>query len=109
VTDQTSTAAERTLLDHIARTWMDGDADGLDVDSPIIDLNIIDSAAIFDLVHYLQSQFRITVPLTEVSPANFGSVRAVARLVDRLAGDGPAELARASSGAPGQRPTEEGA
>lgn len=38
-------------------------------------------------MHHLQSEFRITVPLPEVSPDNFATVRAMAVLVDRLRAD----------------------
>lgn len=72
------------LVDYIAGAWMGGDAAELRADTPIIDLNIIDSAAIFDLVHAVQSEFGVTVPLQEITPANFGSVGAIAALIDRL-------------------------
>lgn len=77
-------STQQSIIDHIAEVWLDGDADGLDAHVPLTDLNIIDSAEIFDLVHYLQGRFRITVPLQEVSPANFRTVDAIASLVDRL-------------------------
>jgi acyl carrier protein len=72
------------LIGYIADAWMGGDAAGLRADTPIIELNIIDSAAIFDLVHALQAEFGVTVPLQEITPANFGSVGAIAALVGRL-------------------------
>ena len=75
---------ERELIDYIAEVWLGGDSEGLDADAPILELNIIDSAAIFDLVHHLQDRFRISVPLQEISPENFRSVSAIASLVDRL-------------------------
>ncbi len=65
------------LIGYIADAWMGGDAAGLRADTPIIELNIIDSAAIFDLVH-AQAEFGVTVPLPEITPANFGSVGAIA-------------------------------
>ncbi|GHC74778.1 acyl carrier protein [Streptomyces flavofungini] len=79
---------EQSIINYIADVWLDGDADGLDAQLPIAELNIIDSAGIFDLVHYLQSDFRITVPLREISPANFQSVDTIAALVERLRSQG---------------------
>ncbi|MFB7657273.1 MULTISPECIES: acyl carrier protein [unclassified Streptomyces] len=76
--------SRKLITDYIADAWMDGDAEGLEPDTPIAELNIIDSAAVFDLVHYLQSEFRVTVPLREVTPRNFRSVNAICALVDRL-------------------------
>ena len=79
---------ERELIDYIAEVWLAGDAEGLDADAPLLELNIIDSAAIFDLVHHLQERFRITVPLPEINPENFRTVAAIAALVDRLQKEG---------------------
>lgn len=75
---------QQSLISYIADFWMDGDAAGLDGDVPLADLNIIDSSAIFDLVHYLQGEYRIAIPLPEISPENFRTVRSIATLVDRL-------------------------
>jgi acyl carrier protein len=75
---------QQSLISYIADYWLDGDAEGLDSDVPLAELNIIDSSAIFDLVHFLQGEYRITIPLTEVSPANFRTVNSIATLVDRL-------------------------
>ncbi|WP_406175818.1 acyl carrier protein [Streptomyces sp. NBC_00996] len=77
-------STQQSIIDHIAEVWLDGDADGLDAHVPLVELNIIDSAEIFDLVHYLQDRYRITVPLQEVSPANFRTVGTIASLVERL-------------------------
>ncbi|WP_425245684.1 acyl carrier protein [Streptomyces sp. NEAU-NA10] len=78
---------QKLITDYIADVWMDGDAEGLEPQTPIAELNIIDSAGVFDLVHFLQTEFRITVPLHEVSLDNFRSVSAIAALVDRLRSD----------------------
>ncbi|OEV02439.1 acyl carrier protein [Streptomyces oceani] len=77
----------KLITDYIADAWMDGDADGLEPHTPIAELNIIDSAGIFDLVQYLQDEFRITVPLREVSLRNFRSVQTICDLVERLRKD----------------------
>ncbi|MDT9682813.1 acyl carrier protein [Streptomyces sp. TRM76323] len=79
---------EEHLIAYIADTWLDGDPDGLDGKSPLIDLNIVDSSGIFELVHHLQAEYRITVPLREVSPDNFRNVETIAALVARLREEG---------------------
>ncbi|MFH8791314.1 acyl carrier protein [Streptomyces sp. NPDC017941] len=79
---------EESIINYIADVWLDGDTEGLDAHLPITELNIIDSAGIFDLVHYLQSDFRVTVPLQEISPANFRTVDSIAALVERLRAEG---------------------
>lgn len=77
---------EQLLIRHIADNWLDGETEGLDENTPIAELNIIDSAGIFDLVHYLQTEFRVTVPLQDIAPENFRTIGAVAALVHRLQG-----------------------
>jgi acyl carrier protein len=77
-------STQQSIIDHIAEVWLDGDADGLDAHVPLAELNIIDSVEIYELVHYLQDRFRITVPLRDVCPANFRTVDAIASLVERL-------------------------
>ncbi|WP_338896086.1 acyl carrier protein [Streptomyces sp. TG1A-60] len=77
-------STQQSIITYIAGVWLDGDADGLDAQVPLADLNIIDSAGIFDLVHYLQGDFRITVPIQEINPANFRTVDTIAALVERL-------------------------
>jgi peptidyl carrier protein len=77
-------SAEQSLIAYIAESWMGGNAEGLDRDLPIIELNIIDSAAIFDIVLFLQREFGVDVPLHEVSPDNFRTIKSIASLVGRL-------------------------
>ena len=72
------------ITDYIVDVWMDGDAEGLEPETPIAELNIIDSVVVFDLVHHLQSTLRISIPVREISLKNFRSVNAIAELVDRL-------------------------
>ncbi|MFE1796539.1 acyl carrier protein [Streptomyces sp. NPDC059517] len=81
-------STQQSINNYIAGVWLDGDAEGLDAQVPIAELNIIDSAGIFDLVHYMQDDFRITVPLQEISPANFRTVDTMAALVERLRREG---------------------
>lgn len=78
------TTIETSITQHIVDIMLDGDGEGLDSRTPLMELNIVDSAGIFDLVHFLQSEFRIAVPLPEVSPENFATVNSIAALVERL-------------------------
>ncbi|PSM42631.1 acyl carrier protein [Streptomyces dioscori] len=81
-------STQQSIINYIAGVWLDGDTEGLDAQVPLAELNIIDSAGIFDLVHYMQDDFRITVPLQEISPANFRTVDTMAALVERLRREG---------------------
>lgn len=73
-----------TLREHIVANYMAGNGAGLDGDTSLTDLNIIDSTGIFELVHYIRVELGVDVPLEEVHVDNFGTINAMARLVDRL-------------------------
>ncbi|MFI8849559.1 acyl carrier protein [Streptomyces sp. NPDC053499] len=75
---------QKLISDYIVDVWMDGDAESLEPDTPLTELNIIDSMGIFDLVGFLQREFSITVPIQEVTLKNFRSVRTISALVGRL-------------------------
>ncbi|MEV6279622.1 acyl carrier protein [Nocardia sp. NPDC051832] len=71
------------LLEHIAGAWLNGDGEGLRADTPLLELNIISSAEVFDLVHSIQAEFDIAIPLPEIRPENFRSVNTIADLIER--------------------------
>ncbi|VTP68345.1 Uncharacterised protein [Serratia rubidaea] len=43
---------ESKLINHIADQFLDGERDGLNAHTPLFELNVVDSAAIFDLVDF---------------------------------------------------------
>lgn len=83
-------STEQEITMYVAATWLDGVTDGLDPDVALLKLNIIDSTAMFDLVHHLQTRYRTVVPLEQVTPQNFGTIRDIAALVERLTTAGAA-------------------
>ncbi|MEV6320147.1 acyl carrier protein [Nocardia sp. NPDC051787] len=76
--------AQVFLLECIADSWLDGKSEGLSVDTPLLELNIISSAEVFDLVHAIQAEFGIVIPLQEVRPENFRSVAVIADMIERF-------------------------
>ncbi|MEV6276611.1 acyl carrier protein [Nocardia sp. NPDC051832] len=78
--------AQGFLLECIADSWLDGNSEGLSADTPLMELNIISSAEVFDLVHAIQEEFGISIPLQEVRPDNFRSIAVIADLIDRFRG-----------------------
>lgn len=72
------------LLECITESWLGGNGEGLRADTPLLELNIISSAEVFDLVHSIQAEFGITIPFQEIKPDNFGSVNMIADLIERF-------------------------
>jgi acyl carrier protein len=59
----------------------DGQPASLSNDLPLIEKNVLDSLGIFQLVSFLESEFGIEVADEELVPEHFGTIGAVARLV----------------------------
>ncbi|MDF3836623.1 acyl carrier protein [Cupriavidus basilensis] len=83
-----------TLIEFISDSFL-GDGTRIAADTALLDLNILDSAALFDVVDFIHRQFAIGIPVGEVHPNNFASVRALTQLIERLqSAPQPAEVSR---------------
>jgi acyl carrier protein len=51
-------------------------------DYPLIDRHVVDSMGLFQLVSFLESEFGVEILEEELVPANFGTIRDIAKLVD---------------------------
>ena len=72
------TAIREFVIDRLAPT--SGRHEIAD-DDDLIDAGVIDSLGIFQLVAFLEENFGIAIGDEEITPENFGSVRAIERLV----------------------------
>ena len=52
-------------------------------DDPLLALGVIDSLGFVELVEEVQTRYGLTVPDTEITEENFGSIEAIARYVER--------------------------
>jgi peptidyl carrier protein len=77
----------KRILNKISELYLDSDDTQLDLDTQLLELNIIDSSAIFDLVNLLRQEAGVVVPINEITPDNFTSVRTMLDLVGRLQSD----------------------
>ena len=60
--------------------------DMLSNDDDLLDMGILDSMAIMQLVAHLEQQYDINVPTEEIDPANFESIDALAAFIDKQSG-----------------------
>lgn len=60
--------------------------DMLSNDDDLLDMGILDSMAIMQLVGHLEKQYGITVPTEEIDPANFESINALVAFIDKQRG-----------------------
>lgn len=78
---------ENDLRDYILSEHLPGEASNqLSIDDDLISSGILDSLAIMKLVTHLEQTYGITVGAQEVTPENFGSVTALAKLVAQKSG-----------------------
>lgn len=75
---------EAQIFTFIAKTLLGGNSAGLDRTTPLLELGVVDSMGITRLTTFLETEFRIRVPVEELSAVNFASIDALARLVARL-------------------------
>ena len=71
------------IREHIAHHYLGGDGQGLDDDTPLLELNIIDSTSLFDLVRFLCAEGQVRITRAHVVAENFATVNAMVRLVER--------------------------
>lgn len=77
------------LKQHIAKTYMQGEATGLTEATPLLGLNIIDSSRLFELVHFIGSEFAVKIPFDQIVPENFESIVAISTLIERIRASSP--------------------
>ena len=75
---------EQRILTLISENYGLGLGEPLTLETPLLELNIIDSSAFFDLIELLQDGFGVTVPLSEIKPENFATARAIAAMTAEL-------------------------
>jgi len=68
------------------RTIIDRHTGGIKVkdDTPLISGGILDSLAVVDLIVDLEKTFGVKIPITDVQPDDFDSVRLIAETIARV-------------------------
>ena len=79
----TATAIHQVLVEDV---FYDRDLSSLGVDDSLLAKGLLDSMAILKTVTFCEEQFGITIPDQEVLPDHFESIRAIAKLVERVRG-----------------------
>jgi len=79
-----SKEVEARVCSFIEKTLLGGNSEGLDQNTPLLELGVVDSMGITRLTTFLETEFGLRVPVEELSAVNFASIEAIARLVLRL-------------------------
>lgn len=73
-----------TLLEYVANEILESSTNDLTVDTPLLELNVLDSIEILSLVEFIQRAYVVTVPFEAMLPTNFDTIRHISELVASL-------------------------
>jgi acyl carrier protein len=68
----------------VAREFLNGNDEGLDAATPLIEWGIIDSIAIVTLREFVSNRFAVEIPYRELKPSNLATLAAIATMIERL-------------------------
>jgi acyl carrier protein len=81
------TPTEATIRQFLVEdVFYDQDLKSLGADDSLLAKGLLDSMSILKTVTFCEEQFSIAIPDEEVLPDHFESVRAIAKLVERVRG-----------------------
>lgn len=72
------------LTEFIGCSFLDKNDGELTADTPLLELNILDSASLFDVVDFVRNEWRVHIPANEIHPGNFASISQLDHLINRL-------------------------
>ncbi|RMH60191.1 MAG: acyl carrier protein [Calditrichaeota bacterium] len=67
----------KEILDFLYDESMKEDFDGLDYDDSMLELGLIDSLKMVELVNFIQEKYGIEIDDDELMPENFDSINAI--------------------------------
>lgn len=78
---------ESQIRDFIVdlQQW-DGDPAQLTSEASLLDMEVIDSLGIYELVSYIETTYGVTVDDIDVTPANFETLESIRRYVEARSG-----------------------
>ena len=79
----TESAVRQFLIEDV---FYDKDLKNLGPDDSLLAKGLLDSLSILKTVTFCEEQFGITIPDEDVLPDHFESIRAIAKLVERVRG-----------------------
>ena len=80
----TAEAVTRELTEFVGKELLDGQTDGLNADTPLIEWGIIDSISLVTLIKFMASKFGVEAPVKGLSAKDFASIKSMTDYVLRL-------------------------
>lgn len=76
------------IRDFIDESFLEGQGSDLTADSPLLELGIIDSFSLVELVVFCERRFGVRIPDRLLTPEHVGTIEAISALLEELAGGG---------------------
>ena len=80
----------KAIYDYIVSTWLSGDGRGLDDDTDLHQLGVLDSFSTLSLISFLEGTFKIQIEPSEINAESLRSIGAIAGLVHQKRTQAPA-------------------
>ena len=81
---------KKAIYDYIVGTWLSGDGRGLDDDTDLHQLGVLDSFSTLSLISFLEGTFKIQIEPSEINAESLRSIGAIAGLVSQKRAQSPA-------------------
>lgn len=88
------------LVTFTNENLLSGLGGAIDIDTPLLELGILDSLAMISLMTFIQSEFGVHIPDESVIPEHFENLETIAVLVDELRAEREKLPSEAKSGGP---------
>jgi acyl carrier protein len=72
---------KNSIREHIVNRWLNGDARGLDDETDLQQIGVLDSFSTLDLVSFLDETFRVQIEPSDINSETFRTVSTIANLV----------------------------
>lgn len=69
------------LMQFINQEIMEGQGEDLQIDTPLLELGIIDSLSMVNLLTFIDRQYGIEIPADQALPEHFKDVESIAQLI----------------------------
>lgn len=77
-------STEETVLNWIKDHCLQGETAGVGPETQLIEGGLLDSLQVVEVVVFVENHFGISIEVEDLTHANFGTVRDIASLADRL-------------------------
>lgn len=69
------------LQNYIATEVLEGEDVGLESDTPLLEIGVLNSIEIMSMVRYIEDEFNVTLPMKSIHAENFKNLDVISEMV----------------------------